>query len=63
MNATDLLSTAYGIGMARDQELHKRWVSISHKLGPVAGTIHTISLQRIGRLDMLLRFLRASDWR
>lgn len=57
MTATELLLTAYGIGMARDPELHKRWISISHKLGPVAGTIHTISLQRVGRLDMLLRVL------
>lgn len=59
MNATELLLTAYGIGMARDTELHKRWISISHKLGPVAGTIHTISLQRVGRFDMLLRVLEA----
>lgn len=57
MTATELLLTAYGLGMARDPELHKRWISISHKLGPVAGTIHTVSLQRVGRLDMLLRVL------
>ena len=45
MAATELLLTAYGMGIAQDPELPKRWISISHKLGPVAGTIHTISLQ------------------
>lgn len=57
MTATELLLAAYGIGMARDPGLHKRWISISHKLGPFAGTIHAVSLQRAGRLDMLLRVL------
>ena len=57
MTATELLLAAYGIGMASDQELHKKWISVSHKLGPIAGTIHTISLQRAGRLDMMLRVL------
>ncbi|BBI20369.1 hypothetical protein EKJ_12160 [Qipengyuania flava] len=57
MSATDLVLTAFAIGMKRDEGLHRKWISISHKLGPVAGTVHTVSLQRIGRLDMLLRVL------
>lgn len=57
MNATDLLLAAYGMAMANHQELHQKWISISFKLGPIAGTVHTISLQRIGRLDMMLRLL------
>ena len=57
MKTTDLLLAAYGMAMANNQELHKKWISISFKLGPFAGTVHTISLQRIGRLDMMLRLL------
>ena len=43
--------------MASDDELHKRWISVSFKLGAIAGAVHTLSVQRIGRLDMLLRLL------
>jgi hypothetical protein len=57
LSATKLVSTAFAIGLKRDEDLYKKWITISHKLGPVAGTIHTASLQRIGRLDMLLRVL------
>lgn len=59
MKATDLFLTGYGMAMASDQELHKKWISISFKLGPIAGMVHTINLQRIGRLDMMLRLLEA----
>lgn len=57
MNATDLLSAAYGIAMASDRELHAKWISVSVKFSTIAGTIHLIASQRIGRLDMLLRLL------
>jgi hypothetical protein len=55
MNATNLLLAAYGIAMAQHQELHNKWIAISTKLGSIAGTVHTISLQKIGRLDIMLR--------
>lgn len=55
MKATDLFLAGYRLAMASDQELHKKWISISFKLGSIAGTVHTINLQRIGRLDMMLR--------
>lgn len=43
--------------MASDQELHKRWISLSFRFGEIAGTVHIMSVQRVGRLDMLLRLL------
>lgn len=57
MKATGHLLAAYRMAMASHQELHTKWISISFKLGPIAGTVHTISLQLIGRLDMMLRLL------
>lgn len=57
MSATELISRAFALGIRRDQGLHEKWISISFELGPIAGTIHMVSLQRLGRLDMLLRLL------
>lgn len=57
MSATELVSTAFAIGLKRVKDLHEKWISISFKLGPIAGAIHMVSLQRVGRLDMLLRVL------
>lgn len=59
MKATDLLSAAYSIAMANEQELYKKWISISFKLAEAAGSVHIIALQRIGRLDMMLRLLES----
>ncbi|MCH8685875.1 hypothetical protein [Pedomonas mirosovicensis] len=55
--ATELLLAAYGMAMASDEELHKKWISVSFALGARAGNVHIIAAQRIGRLDMLLRLL------
>lgn len=57
MKATDLLLAAYAIARAKDDKHHEQWISVSFKLGAIAGAVHTISVQRIGRLDMLLRLL------
>lgn len=57
MTATELLLAAYGMGLASDDELDRRWIALSHRLGPIAGTTHVIGIQRVGRLDMLLRVL------
>lgn len=57
MNATDLLLAAYGVAIASDEELHKKWISVSYALGAVAGNAHVIALQRNGRLDLMLRLL------
>ena len=59
MKATDLLSAAYGIAMASEQEIHEKWISISFKFAEAAGPVHSIALQRIGRLDMMLRLLES----
>lgn len=56
-SATDLLLVAYGIAMSNDEGLHKRWISVSHKLGSIIGITHLIALQRNGRLDLMLRLL------
>jgi hypothetical protein len=57
MNATNLLTTVYSGAINRDPELHNKWISISFNLGSIAGKIHTLALQRLGRLDMMLRLL------
>jgi len=57
MSATELISKAFSIGLHAHEEFHKKWISVSYELERVAGAIHAISLQRIGRLDMLLRVL------
>lgn len=57
MSATDLLAMAYGMAMARDGKIHEKWVSTSIQFSSIAGTVHMITTQRIGRLDMLLRML------
>ena len=57
MNATDFLTAAYSMAMASNEELHKRWISVSHALGAIAGNAHLTALHRNCRLDLLLRML------
>lgn len=57
MRATDHLSIAFGLAMNREEGRNEKWISISFKLAEVAGSVHTIALQRIGRLDLMLRLL------
>lgn len=59
MTATELLLAAHGMAMASGEELNKKWISISFKLGSIAGNAHVIALQRNGRLDLMLRLLEA----
>lgn len=61
MNVTNLLVTAFAAGMARDNDLHKKWVSVMHKLSADSGVAHLGAVASDSRLDMLLRVLESES--
>ncbi len=59
MRATDLLETAYSLGMIGEAEIHKKWISVSHKLAAIAGVTHLVALESNNRLDLMLRLVES----
>ena len=59
MSVLKLLNAAQAIADQAHTDLHKQWISLSHKLMPIAGIAHVVAVQRVGRLDLLLRQIEA----
>jgi len=59
MSVTDLLNAAFSIGMAADEEVHKRWITVMHRLAGEGGLTLLGSLSSDSRLDLLLRVMEA----
>lgn len=59
MKATDVLLAIYDDAVHRERELYEKWISISHKIGAIAGEASSIAFQRNGRLDLMLRLLES----
>lgn len=57
MIVTELLVTAFNVGIANDVDLHKKWISITHKLAGDSGVAHVGAVASDSRLDMLLRVM------
>lgn len=56
MNCTELVGQAYARAFQRHPETHRRWITASSKLGGrLPHSLLPVAIQRIGRLDMLLR--------
>jgi hypothetical protein len=53
--ATDLIHSAYILGMKEHAEIHEQWVATSFKIAEIAGNAHLMATQQIGRLDLMLR--------
>ncbi|MBB5704631.1 hypothetical protein FHS76_004555 [Ochrobactrum daejeonense] len=57
MKVTNMLQAIYGHAIQREGERYEKWISISHKLGAIAGGVSVVTLQRNARLDLMLRTL------
>lgn len=56
MLVSKLLLSSFQISASLNDELHKKWINLSFKLGAkLPNSLLTTSIQRAGRLDMLLR--------
>lgn len=61
MAVTELMVAAYTAGMQADNDLHRKWIRVMHKLSEVTGVAHLGTLASDSRLDMLLRVLEAES--
>nr|WP_315596073.1 hypothetical protein [uncultured Cupriavidus sp.] len=60
MRVSEIVAAAFALADERDRGLQRRWIDISFKIGPrVPGSLLTLSVQRVGRLDSLLRTMEA----
>lgn len=59
MSALKLLSMAQAIADRANGKLLKEWIGLSHRLVKITGTAHVVAVQRVGRLDLLLRQIEA----
>ena len=58
MQATRLLTGAFAAAFEQFQELYVRWVAVSNKIGlTLPDSTLTLSVQRVGRLDLVARAL------
>ncbi|MBN8915273.1 MAG: hypothetical protein J0I31_06720 [Rhizobiales bacterium] len=56
MIVSNFVASAFSQARARQDELVRRWISISHKVGSLLPqSLLTMSVQRVGELDVLLR--------
>jgi len=55
MSVLKLLSMAQAIADRSNGDLLKEWIGLSHRLAKITGVAHVVAVQRIGRLDLLLR--------
>lgn len=59
MSVLKLLNAAQTIADQAHADLHKQWIGLSHKLAAITGVAHVVGVQRVGRLDLLLRAIEA----
>ena len=59
MSALKLLSMAQAIADRANGELVKEWIGLSHRLVKITGIAHLVGVQRVGRLDVLVRQIEA----